>query len=215
MEHTLPTFTIILERPGPEDVESLLRIRDMWDRNSRTLRDQLDFADRQRETFNLMIEFAKSGSGLGSAEQPISSTETSGKPETTLTQTEIADADAEPVSGAATVGDISHCRTQREASYVIAEINGGDIDLKTAACVIKAAGLSRGMLNTIVSSLHNFMSNSGDWRYTGPSRFELLTSREGAPDADAEADSDDEDPPRSKVVKDDSMMAQILNEAAA
>ena len=85
---------------------------------------------------------------------------------------------SEPVSGAATVQDIAHCRTQREASYIIAGKNGGPIDLKSAAKVIKAAGLSKGMVGTVVSSLHNFMSNSNDWRYFGPSKFRLVAGQE-------------------------------------
>ena len=215
MEHMLPTFTIVLERPGQEDVESLLRIRGMWDRNCELLRDKLDFADRQREAINVMIEFATGASEPGSAEQLVSSTETPERHKATFPQTESANGYAEPVSGAATVKDITHCRTQREASYVIAEINGGHIDLKSAARVIDAAGLSKGLLNTIVSSLHNFMSHSDDWSYTGPSRFELLTRREGALESASEPDSGDEDSPKSNVVQGNSMMAHILNETAA
>ena len=85
---------------------------------------------------------------------------------------------SDPVSGAATVRDIAHCSTQREAARVIAEVNGGDIDLKSAARVIKAVGLSKGMVGTVVSSLHNFMSNSGDWVYSGPSKFRLVAGQE-------------------------------------
>ena len=71
--------------------------------------------------------------------------------------------------------DILHCRTQREAARVIAKANDGQIGLVSAARVIKAAGLSKGLANTIVSSLHNFMTHSTDWTYVGPSRFKLVT----------------------------------------
>ena len=198
MEHML---TIVLERPGQEDVEGLLRIRDMWDRNCELLHDRLDFAERQRDAVNSMIEFARSASEPGSAEQLVSSIETLERPMTTLSHTESANGDAEPVSGAATVKDIAHCRTQREAGYVIAEINDGHIDLKSAARVIKAAELSKGMVETVVSSLHNFMSHSSDWNYTGPSRFELLARRGGAPESASESDSGDEDSSSASVTE--------------
>lgn len=190
MDHTTPsTFTVVLERPGPEDVESLLRIRDMWDRNCEMLRDKLDLAERHRQDVNLMIELARGTSVVESAARQVSSTETSEQTTTALPHVANPSRDAEPVSGAAVAKDISHCRTQREASYVIAEINSGDIDLKSAARVIKAAGLSDGMLNTIVSSLHHFMSHSDDWNYTGPSQFELLACREDTPESGLAADS--------------------------
>lgn len=193
MEHKLSSFTVVLEQPGQEDIENLLRIRDMWDRNCKTLRDKLNAAEHQREVMDIMIESARSASLPGSTEQMDVLTETPEKPRNALPKVESADGDAEPVSGAATAKDIAHCRTQREAGRVIAEINGGPIDLKSAARVIKAAGLSDGMLNTIVSSLHHFMSHSSDWRYTGPSAFELLTHRESAPESASETDSVDED----------------------
>lgn len=168
MEQMQASFTITLERPSPEDVEGLLRIQEMLDRNRARLRDRLDAMDRQREEIRLLVEFATS------AGEPMSS-------------------DDNPFSGTATVQDIMHCQTQREASYVIAEKNGGPIDLKSAARVIMAAGLSKGMEGTIVSSLHNFMGKSADWRYAGPSRFELLARREGAPESSLGPDSGDEE----------------------
>lgn len=76
--------------------------------------------------------------------------------------------------GLATTEDILHCRTQREAARVIAQVNGGQIYLNEAAPVIKSAGLSKGLVNTIVASLHKFMTDSPDWIYVGPSRFELV-----------------------------------------
>ena len=198
MEHML---TIVLERPAQEEVESLLRIRDMWNRNCEMLRDRLDFAERQREAVNAMIEFARSASEPGSAEQLVSSIEAPERPMTTLSLTESANGNAAPVSGAATVKDIAHCRTQREAGYVIAEINDGHIDLKSAARVIKATGLSKGMVETVVSSLHNFMSHSSDWNYTGPSRFELLARRGSAPESASEPDSGDEESSSASVTE--------------
>ena len=133
----------------------------------------------------------------------------------TLQETGTKDVATEPVSGAATVQDISHCRTQREAAYVIAEINNGDIDLKTAAHVIKAVGLSRGMLNTVVSSLHNFMTHSKDWSYVGPSKFELVARREVAPKSASGPDFGDEDSSESGIAEGDLTVAHAYEETAA
>lgn len=79
------------------------------------------------------------------------------------------------VCGNATVGDIVDCKTQRECLYVIARKNDCDLDLNPAADLILAAGKSRGMRSTVVSTLHHFMTNSDDWEWVGPSHFRLVT----------------------------------------
>ena len=201
------------EPQAREIAHSLLTLRELLEAERLSLQEEIGAVDKKIAAVDLLLD-----SDTGDRKPKTGSVRLDDVAESlgaTLQETDAQDVDAEPVSGAATVQDIEHCQTQREAGYVIAEINGGHIDLKSAAPVIKAAGLSKGMLNTIVSSLHNFMSNSDDWNYTGPSAFELLTCREGAPESGSEPDSGDEDSPMSKVVQDNSMMAQILNETAA
>ena len=215
MEHMLSKLSIVLETPGHEDVESLLRIRDLCDRNRRLLCDRLAVADRQMEAINLLIEFARGVSEPASAKRLTSSAGTVECPVTALLEIESATAEAGPISGVATVQDIAHCRTQREASYVIAEKNGGPIDLKSAALVIKAAGLSKGMVGTVVSSLHNFMSYSGDWVYSGPSKFQLVAAQEAESEAESLADSGYADSSETNDEEGDWMRARTMEETAA
>lgn len=79
------------------------------------------------------------------------------------------------VCGNAIVDDIVDCKTQRECLYVIARKNDCDLDLNPAADLVIAAGKSRGMRTTVVSTLHHFMTNSDDWEWVGPSQFRLVT----------------------------------------
>ena len=82
--------------------------------------------------------------------------------------------DGEPVSGKATVEDIRGCPSQRAAARIIAEKSGGEVHLNSAAKVIHAAGLAKGRLKTINSSLHSFMTNSDEWEYVRENTFRLI-----------------------------------------
>ena len=175
------------EPQAREIANSLLTLRELLETDRQSLQEAIDAVNEKILAVDLLLD-----SDTGDRKPIIGSVRLNHVTESlgaTLQETGAQDVTAEPVSGAATVKDIKNCRTQREAGYVIAEINGGHIDLKSAASVIKAAGLSKGMLNTIVSCLHNFMSNSDHWSYTGPSAFELLTCRERAPETASEPDS--------------------------
>ena len=79
------------------------------------------------------------------------------------------------VSGKATAEDIKHCKTQKEAVRVIAEINGGEVYLGSASKLIVEAGLGK-KARTVTSTLHTALSNSDDWELSGPSRFRLVNS---------------------------------------
>ena len=190
-------FASLIHPHRRDAVESLIQMRAEFAEDLRLLQEQLATRKKEIEAFDFLID---------SITRSIEATQKAGaklpgeaieSPKAALPDTEETSGGAEPVSGAATVQDIAHCRTQREASYIIAAKNGGSIDLKSAAPVIKAAGLSKGMLNTIVSSLHNFMSNSGDWVYSGPSRFQLVAGRESEPEAGPDTDSSDSDTPET------------------
>ena len=196
-------------------VRSLLELRVQYVDEHQDLQGKMDVLLRKIDAVDLLIESETAGIEPDMTAGGITSDEVVESPTADTLESDDTTDEAGLVSGIATVKDILHCRTQREAGYVIAEINGGHIDLKSAARVIDAAGLSKGLLNTIVSSLHNFMSHSDDWSYTGPSRFELLTRREGALASASEPDSGDEELPKSNVVQGNSMMAHMLDETAA
>ena len=214
-DHTSSALSNSEEPQAKEIARSLLALRELLEAERISLQDEIDTLDRKIAAVDLLLDFDTEGTEPKTVAVSVPSDDGAESLGAALPETDAQNVDAEPVSGAATVKDINHCQTQREAGYVIAEINGGHIDLKSAAPVIKAAGLSKGMLNTIVSSLHNFMSNSEDWNYTGPSTFELLTRRECAPKSASEPDSRDEDSSKPNVMQDNSMMAQLLNETAA
>ena len=182
-------FASFLHPQRRNAVESLIQMRAEFAEALRLLQEQLATRKKEIEAFDFLID---------SITRSIEATQKAGakppgeaieNPKAALPDTEETSGASEPVSGAATVQDIAHCRTQREASYIIAAKNGGPIDLKSAALVIKAAGLSKGMVGTVVSSLHNFMSNSGDWVYSGPSQFRLVAGQE--------VESEDTDKPSS------------------
>ena len=80
--------------------------------------------------------------------------------------------------GGATVADIMDCKTQPECLYVIARMNGGLLDVNGAADLIIAAGKSRGMRSTVISTAHHFMSESPDWQKVAPSKFRLIFGEE-------------------------------------
>ena len=79
-----------------------------------------------------------------------------------------------PVSCEATVEDIRGCPSQRAAARIIAEKSGGEIHLNSAAKAIHAAGLAKGRVKTINSSLHSFMTNSDEWEYVRENTFRLV-----------------------------------------
>lgn len=203
-------------RPNKADIiRSLLELRGQYADEHQDLQEHIEALLRKMEALELLIDAETAGEGVNTTAGGIPSDEVVESPMSDESNSEATTEEVEPVCGAATIKDIIHCRTQREAGYAIAEVNGGYIDLKSAAPVIKAAGLSKGMLNTIVSSLHHFMSHSDDWRYTGPSAFELLTFREVGAQSTSEPDSGNEDSPESNILQDNSMMAHIIGETAA
>ena len=124
-------------------------------------------------------------------------------------------ADPGPVSGVATVADIAHCITQREAAYVIAKLNGGVVDLNTAAVVIKAAGLSKGMVSTVLSSLHNFMTHAPQWNYLRPSTFEIVEDRDDVSEPIEEPGSSSENEGASRAGNDEFRIVNEVSETAA
>ena len=186
-------FASLVHPQRRDAVESLIQMRAEFAEDLRLLQEQLATRKKEIESFDFLID---------SITRSIEATQETGamppgeaieSPKAALPDAEDTNGASELLSGAATVRDIAHCSTQREAARVIAEVNGGDIDLKSAAKVIKAAGLSKGMVGTVVSSLHNFMSNSGDWVYSGPSQFRLVAGQK--------AESKDNDKPSSVLDK--------------
>ena len=195
-------------------VESLSQMRAEFAEDLRLLQEQLTIRQKEIEALDFLICSIRGSIEAAEEAGVMPSGEAIESPRAAL-DAEDTNGVSEPVSGAATVKDIEHCGTQREAAYVIAEINNGDIDLKTAAHVIKAVGLSKGMLNTVVSSLHNFMSHSKDWRYSGPSRFELVARREVAPESASGPDFVDEDSSELGIAQGDLTAAHAYEETAA
>ena len=63
------------------------------------------------------------------------------------------------------------CGTQREALQLIANLNGGDVRVRTAAHLIKEAGLSEGKDASIQATVHNILSSSEDWEWSEPGVF--------------------------------------------
>lgn len=193
----------------------LLDLRARFDDRREWLRNQMVIVDKQIAAVDFLIDSVTEGSDQAIATEIASSCSDNESSVSALSKIDEPSGDVAPVSGAATAQDISHCETQREAAYVIAEINNGDIDLKSAAPVIKAAGLSKGMLNTIVSSLHNFMSHSEDWVYTGPSAFKLVVRRKVAPKSASEPNFGDEKSSDASVAGVDSNAPHAYEETAA
>ena len=83
-------------------------------------------------------------------------------------------AEAEPSCGNARIEHISSCKGQREATFVIGGLNPNGISVGEAAALIHAAGLSKGRVDTVMSNIHNHMSNDEAWQKIGSSRFRLL-----------------------------------------
>ena len=162
------------EPGGNEDiVRSLHKLKGQFDDERRSLQEQMETLDRKAAAVDLLLGSDSDGS------------EAAYTADTMASEVNETETNAGPVSGSATVQDIAHCRTQREASYVIAKKNAREIDLTSAAVVIQEAGLSKGMLSTVVSSLHHFMTHSDDWNWIGPSRFELVADPESERSADS------------------------------
>ena len=82
--------------------------------------------------------------------------------------------EAELACGNARIEHISSCNDQREATFVIGELNPEGISVSEAAALIHAAGLSRGKVDTVMSNIHNYMTNDTSWQKLAPSRFRLL-----------------------------------------
>ena len=99
---------------------------------------------------------------------------------------EANNADNELVCGNATLSDLVGCPSQRKAMYIVAEKNGGIIELNAAAALVVAAGMSKTDVRTVSATLHNFMSNHNDFEWIGPSRFRL------SPDDEHELTTGDE-----------------------
>ena len=186
-------FASLIHPQRRDAVESLIQMRAEFAEDLRLLQEQLATRKKEIEAFDFLIDSITRSIEATQETRAMLPGEAIESPKAALPDAEEVSGASELVSGAATVRDIAHCSTQREAARVIAEVNGGDIDLKSAAKVIKAAGLSKGMVGTVVSSLHNFMSNSGDWVYSGPSQFRLV--------AGEEAESKDNDKPSSVLEK--------------
>ena len=195
-------------------IQALLRRRSKLDSDRQKWRALLEKADHQIGAIDYLISSSEEEEEA-QIEYASPLSEAVVNPTEACSPVEEPSGDTEPVSGTATAQDIAHCRTQREASHIIAEKNGGTIDLNSAALVIKAAGLSKGMVSTVVSSLHNFMTHSDDWLWTGPSQFELVVGRDAALDAVSMTDTHDEDSSEANIVEGDSIMAQTIDETAA
>ena len=182
----------VSQEPQAKDISrTLLTLRELLETDRLSLQEEIDAVDKKIAAVDLLLDADAGDRSPKTGIVPLDDVaESLGA---TLQETGTKDIDAEPVSGAATIKDIKRCGTQREAARVIAEINNGDIDLKSAARVIKAVGLSKGMVGTVVSSLHNWMSHSRDWNYVGPSRFELVAHRKVAPTSTPGPDFSGED----------------------
>ena len=74
-----------------------------------------------------------------------------------------------------TAQDIAHCHTQREALYRVAVSKGGKVNIREAAKLILAAGLSGGKVASINATLHRIVSQSDDWEYVEPGVFKLVS----------------------------------------
>ena len=209
------SFTnVSLELPNGQDtVEKLLQVREVLDDNRRRLQAQMATADQQVKNIDLIIQSINLQPNKEGNEATRTADEANESSTEELPKTEGPSDDAEPVSGVATVADIAHCKNQRAASYIIAKMNGGVIDLKTAAVVIEAAGLSKGKRSTIVSTLHSFMTKAADWDYAKPSTFKLVTGRGSVSEVGSMTDSSDGDSPEGNAVE--GVTARMMEETAA
>ena len=83
---------------------------------------------------------------------------------------------------------IKNCKTQKEALYEIARMQGGMINVTKAGKLMRASGLTRsgGKPRSVVSTLYRMVSEGEDWEYVGPGTFRL---RETVAQAFAESES--------------------------
>ena len=81
---------------------------------------------------------------------------------------------------------LGHCRTQREALREIAKLRGGIVRAREAAPLILRAGLSKGKLTSVVSTVHNLLNSGEEWEYVEPGTFRLI-----APISDTTQPNDD------------------------
>ena len=82
--------------------------------------------------------------------------------------------ESELTCGNARIEHIIECENQREATFVIGELNPTGIAVSEAAALIHAAGLSKGRVDTVMSNIHSYMSGDDAWQKLAPSRFRLL-----------------------------------------
>ena len=82
--------------------------------------------------------------------------------------------ESELTCGNARIEHIIGCKDQREATFVIGELNPAGIAVSEAAALIHTAGLSKGRVDTVMSNIHSYMSGDDAWQKLAPSRFRLL-----------------------------------------
>lgn len=63
------------------------------------------------------------------------------------------------------------CNTQKEALHLIAMQSGGEVRVRTAAHLIKEAGLSEAKDASIQATVHNILSGDEDWEWASPGVF--------------------------------------------
>ena len=195
-------------------LNSLLELKEYFEGERQNLRDELAIADRQVEAVEFLIESITENDQVAHVSDEITEEPVVESPGSNSIE-EDQSWDSGPVSGVATVADIAHCITQREAAYVIAKLNGGVVDLNTAAVMIKAAGLSKGMVSTVLSSLHHFMTHAPQWVYVGPSTFEIVEDRDDVSEPIEEPDFSSENAGASRAGNDDFRVINEMSETAA
>lgn len=78
--------------------------------------------------------------------------------------------------------DLTGCRTQGEALYLIAKRNSGVVRVKDAGDLIADAGLSKAKKSSLVATLHNYLSSNQDWEWQSPGVFSLVGYKNGQPE---------------------------------
>ena len=70
---------------------------------------------------------------------------------------------------------LAHCATHEEAFREIANRSGGIVRVSEASRLVHDAGLSRGKVTSINSSMSNRLESHEEWEHVGPGTFRLLT----------------------------------------
>ena len=74
-----------------------------------------------------------------------------------------------------TIDDIKHCKTQREALRLVAELNGGPAHLGDVAELVVEARMTKSDKDSVRSSLYHYVTDNPDiWAHLGNSRVWLL-----------------------------------------